>query len=257
MRLGIIQGRLSEPKLGHQTTPSNWMREFNLLEKLNLSHIEWNVDSARSDKNPIFSLTDAIVIDKISSVCFDNAVTEKIFQDEFFHSTFLEKIVILEKLGISSFTLPLLEGAHINTEKRVAKIKLLILNALSACPGAKICVESDSELTNILDVINVSDRVFFTYDTGNLTASNRDHQLYISSLFHKIENIHLKDRKASGGESVLENGDTDFNMIFSLLSSLNYSGIFTLQMARGKTGQEPENILLLSQKFRRMYEEYF
>ena len=42
MKLGIIQGRLTVPKEGHQTTPENWQNEFKLINKLSLEHIEWN-----------------------------------------------------------------------------------------------------------------------------------------------------------------------------------------------------------------------
>ena len=41
MKIGIIQGRLSEPKEGFQDTPTDWKREFEDLKKNNLNHIEW------------------------------------------------------------------------------------------------------------------------------------------------------------------------------------------------------------------------
>ena len=37
MKLGIIQGRLTVPKEGHQTTPENWQDEFMLINKLSLN----------------------------------------------------------------------------------------------------------------------------------------------------------------------------------------------------------------------------
>ena len=43
MKIGIIQGRLSEPNEGFQECPINWKREFDLLPKLDLNHIEWIV----------------------------------------------------------------------------------------------------------------------------------------------------------------------------------------------------------------------
>ena len=45
MKIGIIQGRLSEPKEGFQECPINWKREFDLLPELGLNHIEWIITS--------------------------------------------------------------------------------------------------------------------------------------------------------------------------------------------------------------------
>jgi hypothetical protein len=41
MKIGIIQGRLSEPLNGFQECPENWKREFEILPDIGLSHIEW------------------------------------------------------------------------------------------------------------------------------------------------------------------------------------------------------------------------
>ena len=54
MKIGIIQGRLSEPKEGFQECPIDWKREFDLLQKLGLNHIEWIITS-NFKNNPIFN----------------------------------------------------------------------------------------------------------------------------------------------------------------------------------------------------------
>ena len=56
MKLGIIQTRLSDGFEGHQTTPHDWIKEFELLDELNLTHIEWNIDFNKNKNNPLFSL---------------------------------------------------------------------------------------------------------------------------------------------------------------------------------------------------------
>ena len=55
MKLGIIQGRLSEPVEGFQDTPANWEREFDLLTQLELNHVEWIVTKDSFENNPIFT----------------------------------------------------------------------------------------------------------------------------------------------------------------------------------------------------------
>ena len=52
-KLGIIQGRLSQPLNGFQECPVEWEKEFNLLEKLGLDHIEWIVTAKSLKNNPL------------------------------------------------------------------------------------------------------------------------------------------------------------------------------------------------------------
>ena len=54
-RVGIIQGRLTHPREGFQDCPSDWQREFNLLKKIGLTHVEWIVTKENYNKNPIHS----------------------------------------------------------------------------------------------------------------------------------------------------------------------------------------------------------
>ena len=65
MKLGIIQGRLTDPKEGHQTTPGNWQDEFKLINKLSLNHIEWNLNKEKLLNNPLFtSYVDPLYLQK-------------------------------------------------------------------------------------------------------------------------------------------------------------------------------------------------
>ena len=48
-------------------------------------------------------------------------------------------------------------------------------------------------------------------------------------------------------------GDTNFNLIFQKLCDINYTGIFTIQTARGEYGQEAETI----NKHKKLFEEIY
>jgi len=257
LKLGIIQGRLSVPDAGHQTTPFDWRKEFTLIDKMNLCHIEWNVDNKRLDSNPIFHEDISKITEKISSVCFDNLVTSDFYNYSFFKSAFVDFLSRLCEQGIYKLTIPLLEESKLDSLERVHKATDLISKALDVDDRIQITVESDGPLDYIKPVVNSSNRIFFTYDTGNLTASNRKHDVYIDALFDKIKNIHLKDRKINQGPSVVHNGDVDFDQIFSILGRNGYEGIFTLQMARGKPGSEKEQVLEYTNRFRGLHEQYF
>ena len=215
MKLGIIQGRLTVPKEGHQTTPENWQNEFKLINKLSLEHIEWNFNKEKLLNNPLLtSKISSFYLQKISSVCFDNAVSESIFDYDFFYSNILFLIPLLKEIGVNKITLPLVEEARMKSDEDVEKVK----NYLFLC-GEKnsklyINIESDSEIYYTQSLLNYSKNINFTYDTGNLTAEGYDHEKYLKNTINKITNIHLKDR-IYGGDSVCNfEGNTNFDLIF-------------------------------------------
>ena len=256
MKIGIIQGRLTDPAEGHQTTPANWSREFNICKDLGLSHIEWNIDFKKDRNNPIF--TDPNIKkyrNMISSICFDTLVTRDSFDEEYFRQKTYFHTEEIIKLGIDRVTFPLLEAAKIKSKKDAATIVEIIKNYNQAFPSIKINLELDCKIKIVASVLSELEFCSLTYDTGNLTYSNVDHMLYIDRFFNKIENVHLKDRSATTGESFSNfKGDTPFLDIFKDLSSRNYNKIFTLQMARKKGVSEKDLIKKYTEKFRRMYE---
>ena len=258
MKLGIIQGRLTTPKEGHQTTPKNWKNEFNLLNKLSLKHIEWNLNEEKLFNNPIFTdKLNSVYLKKISSVCFDNAVSASIFYDDYFYKNILVLIPLLKEIGINRITLPLVEEARLKSEEDLNKIK----NYLFLC-GEKnnkliINIESDSEIYYTKSLLNYSKSIYFTYDTGNITAERYEHEEYLKNTIHKITNVHLKDR-IYGGNSVCNfEGDTNFDAIFRTLSKFKYDNLFTLQMARGETGKEEDIVKYYRDNFKEKYALHF
>ena len=81
MKLGIIQGRLSEPAEGYQDCPANWKREFDLIRQLRLNHIEWIVTKENYHSNPIHQVD--LRNYPISSVCADFMVDDDFNQIEY------------------------------------------------------------------------------------------------------------------------------------------------------------------------------
>lgn len=259
MKIGIIQGRLTPPSEGHQTTPRDWKKEFDQLEDYGLVHIEWNLDENKLLYNPIFKEEiGKKTLSLISSVCFDNLVTEEVYDSEFFRKNFTVFLSKLERVGVYNVTIPLLEKSGINSDVKLEKIKSFLTPIVEKHKRMKFNIESDSDPENVRDLLSISNRMYFTYDTGNITAANYDHEKYINKVFDKIRNVHLKDRKKSGGQSVLDfKGDTDFEKIFRLLSKRNYNELFTLQMARGVSGQEGSLIKDYLNFFRKEYGKHF
>ena len=259
MKIGIIQGRLTSPSEGHQTTPKNWEKEFNSLKDLKLSHIEWNLDKNKLYNNPLFKEAISSSNKKlISSVCFDNLVNKSIFEESFFKYNFSNLLKPISQIGIKSITLPLVEEARVNSEERLTKIKHFLDPLLEDYNDIIFNIEADSEILYTISILEHSEHIKFTYDTGNITASGFDHNQYIESTIHKINNVHLKDRYRNNGISALSfSGDTDFDLIFDLLSKHKYDSIYTLQMARGKSGNEEQLIKYYLKNFREKHAKYF
>ena len=70
------------------------------------------------------------------------------------------------------------------------------------------------------------------YDVGNSASLGYNITEEITTLNDLIENIHIKDRKLHGQTVPLGTGDVDFNLFFSLLKKINYSGELIIQGAR-------------------------
>ena len=80
--------------------------------------------------------------------------------------------------------------------------------------------------------------------------------MYIDSFKDDITQVHIKDRVRNPLETVIPGeGDTDFSLIFDKLKSINYDGIYTLQTAREKDGDEGETIKKHKEIIERFYNE--
>lgn len=254
MILGIIQGRLSDPKSGHQTTPDNWEEEFVKIKEIELNHLEWNIDFNKNFDNPV--LHDSRIKDYshlISSVCFDTLVTEKVFDEKYFQKQTYHHTEMILKNQINRVTFPLLEDAEISNDTKLRKIIKILSDYHKNFPSIEINLELDCSVDNVENILSEVD-CQLTYDTGNLTHKKINHLLYIEKFFNRINNVHLKDRSFKTGESMSNfQGDTPFKIIFKELKKREYKKMFTLQMAREETGKELDLIKNYVRVFKEMY----
>ena len=94
----------------------------------------------------------------------------------------------------------------------------------------------------ITDIIYLRPNFYLTYDTGNMTTVQVDHEKYLRMFFNKINNVHLKDRDRDNKTVTPGTGATNFNKIFAFLKKNGYNENYTLQTAR-EDGDEFETIL--------------
>jgi hypothetical protein len=240
MKVGIIQGRLSKPDNGFQETPHRWKKEFDRLNKLNLSHIEWVVTSKSFSYNPIF--TEDVSRYPISSICADNLVSELVDNELFLYHNLSPICRSALRNGINFITIPLLEDSSLENKEKLNRFCKSFSKICKEFSTLNFSLETELQIESVSKLLNIANNITLTYDTGNTTSYGISHKEYITKFISKINNVHLKDRTFSGKTVPPTTGDTDFLSIFNLLDKNNYNSLFTLQTAREESGKEEETI---------------
>jgi len=252
MKLGVIQGRLSQPKNGFQECPTDWNREFDLLSKLKLNHIEWVVTYDNYFSNPLFN--ENLKEYPISSVCADFMVEDK-FNNKAFLETFLKPTCeAVIRNDINFITIPLLEKSDVNEEDVMNKFLDVFYPYTEMFKEINFLIEATIDVKKLKKVLDINDNLFVTYDTGNITSCGLNHKNYILELDDKIKHVHLKDRNIKSLKTVEPlTGDTDFNLIFKCLRDISFNGLYTLQTARGISGNETNTIIKHKEVMENLY----
>ena len=261
-KIGIIQGRLSKPFEGFQECPYNWKREFDLLQELGLNHVEWIVTKERYFENPIHSSD--LKEFRISSVCADFLVNKNFLTDEVYWERFNAICQAAQKNQISFITIPLLEGSSVLDDERRKEFIKRMASFSSRYPDLNFSIEAELASESLLEIVDLFENAYVTYDTGNMTSFGVDHVQYLDRIKHKLNNIHLKDRNRNGESFLPGAGETDFALIFNELKRTAYNGVhtnqktaynglYTIQTAREKDGDEKQTILNHKKYFKEVY----
>ena len=213
MRLGIIQGRLSE----------------------------WIVTYENFHNNPIFS--EDVVNYPISSVCADFMVSDN-FCDPTYLKNYLKPLCIaVSSNNIKNITIPLLENSNVDNKHIREKFINSIKPYTETYNNINFLIEAELHHQKLKDILEIGNNLFITYDTGNITSYGLCAEDYIYELCDRIKQVHIKDRTINPLKTVEPNtGDTDFKTIFKCLKEGGFDGIYTLQTARGVSGSEIKTI---------------
>jgi hypothetical protein len=258
MKLGIMQGRLSEPVNNHiQEFPKNWKKEFVLLSNLGLNHLEWLITKNSWLSNPIMESPKYVEKFPISFICLDTLVDERISQPDFLNENLGAVCEKIHDTSIRNFTIPLLEDSSMEDDGKRTKFCKLIKEYGDRFPTINFSFEAELQKEKLLEIVSLCGNFFVTYDTGNITSYGINHSEYIEFFKHKINNVHLKDRTVNAVTVSPLTGDTNFDLIFNSLSKINYNGVMTMQTARSTTGKEIETASKHKDIFMRLYEKHF
>ena len=241
MRVGVLQGRLSKPvNKKMQEFPSNtWKSEFNVLNIIGLSGIEWLITPNNNLNNPLF--IDDNLPSNILSVCVDTMVNNSFYNDEFMNQNLVPVLDKMVELNLNKIVIPLLEDSSVENEYIRYEFLKNITHISEKYPNINFCFEFECNKEIVMEVVNKKDNFFITYDTGNFTSTYKEkinHKELIHYFGPKIKNVHFKDRTFNGETKHFGLGDTDFKTIIDSLKNINYTDNIVLQLARDVDGDE-------------------
>ena len=258
---GIMQGRLSPPEDGRfQSFPRNsWREELSRALQAGLSYIEWIYDGYGASVNPITTEQGIAELNdlkqetgiKTPAICADWLMDFPLIRcsedERRRRESVLHNLLHWAKgIAASRLVLPFVDASSIRTEDEKATVLGVLERAipLSDELGIELHLEADfgpQEFASFLARIPHSS-VKVNYDTGNSSGLGYVASEEFAAYGHRIGSIHIKDRqRLPDGKVVtkpLGQGSADFDDVFRIIRKIGYSGGFTLQVARGKDGDE-------------------
>jgi L-ribulose-5-phosphate 3-epimerase len=245
---GAMQGRLSEQtEFGYQAFPkNNWKKEFHESSQLGLEHIEWVVDSATIDSNPILSDShslQSVIRDtgvNVISVCGDFLMDV----DFDLSGSELETLELIcsgmESVGATILVVPCVDQSSLLNQASVNRF----LHASSALEltatkfGLRLALETDlppAEFESLLEKLNPE--IFgVNYDIGNSASLGYNASEEIDTYGSRINLVHIKDRLRGGASVVLGTGDAEVLETVRYISNSGYKGPYTMQAYRDHEG---------------------
>ncbi len=262
-----MQGRLSKMyKNKIQSFPNqSWKDEFRIASKYGFEIIEWIFDETQP--NPLLGNDGIIEIKRlmeknnisINAICADYFMTKKLFNESQLElekniETIKKLILQANKLEISIIEIPLVDSSSLKTNENKKEI---VNNFKKILPFAEknnvtIVFETDLNPYDFKEFLIEFNHpyVMANYDSGNSTSLGYNSGEEITKLNKWIKNVHVKDRKFQGTTVPFGTGDTDFDLFFSSLSKINYSGDLIIQGARFENKEiTPEATCKIYQEF--------
>jgi L-ribulose-5-phosphate 3-epimerase len=261
LRFGIMQGRLSPPEDGRfQSFPrERWRQEFPLARAAGLDYIEWIYDEYGATANP---LTTEAGIDELNELKQSYGIATPALCGDWFmdfpflrcnederrqRQRFLNALLrTAGKIGARRMVLPFVDISRIETETEKDIVLSVLNEALPTAEetGVELHLETDLNPADFAAYLAriPHPMVKVNYDTGNSSGLGYVASEEFAAYGNRIGSIHIKDRysKPEGGIETrpLGQGSANFDDVFAAIRSIHYTGGLTLQVARGKPGDE-------------------
>lgn len=250
-KIGIILGRLTPAEQLQVFPAENWEEEFVLASEIGFDAIEWLIDYASWDRNPIWSKQGQKRIRQLSqrhnlavvTVCADYiqqlplTVSESCIRDTHVKNL-IKTIESASEIGAHCVLVPCFEEYLLPS----AAYSNILIEALRSVVGdaqklgIKLGLEMNWLVESQIDLVRqiAHPALGLYYDTGNATALGSDVYSDILTIGSLLVGIHIKDRIVKGGSVLLGEGDTDFEAVFIALHQMGYKGPLILETPRGK-----------------------
>ncbi len=272
--IGVMQGRLLPKYKGrYQAHPVGyWQEEFLLAEELGLGCIEFILDYNDAHINPlltpegrqeIFHLSSQTGV-RVLSICADyfmeaplHSKDARVAKQSF--EILNQLLTAATELGVRDIVIPCVDQSSVQDESKRQRFQKKLSEIIPKAEesGVNLALETDlnPSLFGALLKNFRSDRVAVNYDTGNSAALGYDPKEEFKAYGHKLTDIHIKDRKLSGGSVVLGSGDWDYNLFFLELKKINFNGHFIMQAYRDDEGLKifKEQLAWLKEKIAHLY----
>ena len=259
--VGIIQGRLVPPESGRfQAFPNErWRDEFPNAKAAGINYIEWIVDAYGEDVNPIFSEAGLAEFDALKrkngvatpALCADWFMDYPLLRctpDELAkRELFLHRLLpIAKRIGADHIVLPFVDIARVESEDDKQRIVNILSNAapIAQANGVELHLETDlsgPDFASLLERIPHS-FVKANYDSGNSSGLGYKASEEFAAYGDRVGSVHIKDRRSNFDGGIvtmpLGQGSADFADVFASLNRVGYDRGLTLQVARGKDGDE-------------------
>jgi L-ribulose-5-phosphate 3-epimerase len=254
-KIGFMQGRLSPMVDGKiQAFPwSDWSNEFPLARGLGLKAMEWTLDQAQLDQNPLLTvqgqkqirqLCEAyqVTVPSLTGDCFMQAPFWKAHGERRLEleEDFIKVARACASVGVEMIVVPLVDNGALDTAQQEASLVEFLLSKVDLFRALRLRIifESDfgpKEVARFVDPLP-EDAFGINYDIGNSAALGYLPEEEFVAYGTRIVNVHIKDRLLGGTTVPLGSGNADFLTVFRLLREVSYSGNLIMQTARASDG---------------------
>ena len=232
-----MQGRVIPEKLNElQIFPKKyWKNEIIKISKLGFDHVEllWDKKGIIKEYPDIITIIKKISTLSVPSICLDT-VTRLNNYSELINE--LHEIIAFFGHNIPKIlVIPLLENMSLKNDKKLKNLINKIANdPISNILRSKqvvLSLELDLKANEISKVFsNLSDPLFsLCLDTGNFWQMSENPEEELLMLLPFVNHVHVKDKNRNGKNVMLSSGIVNFDFIFKVLKSNNYSQHISLE----------------------------
>lgn len=242
--LGILQGRLTPSVNGSiQFFPKdNWQNEFAAAKKIGFDCMELLVKRDSGKENPLLSFDGIEAIAQLAQNSGIKVLSVHGFYEnsQKYQTTLIRIINASSLIGARTVLISFFGQNVLATETAKTLARLALSPILPYCKTANIClgIETEMSASELLEFVRSFSHpnIGVYYDIGNMASMGVDVAKEISLLGGLICGVHVKDRRANGGEAVpLGEGCADLEGALRVLCQVGYDGPYIIQGARSAT----------------------